>query len=92
MDTKQTEEKLPFLKAKELRKKLDDLKEKKAPADDFLEYILRSLAQGKVDDPKAAAAIAYEIVQTKMHLRLNKKPRVNDTNTIVGTQKVFVTE
>ena len=61
-DTKPVPQAVPFLKTKELRHRLDAIKKNGASPVSLLEHILRSLAAGRTDDPKAAAVIAFEIV------------------------------
>ncbi len=66
-DTKPVIEQPPFLKARDVRSTFEHLKAHSIGAGSLLEHILRSLAVGRADDPKAIATIALEIVTTRMH-------------------------
>lgn len=83
MDTKVQPEVVPFLKAKEMRKRLEEVREHNIFGDALLLHILRSLAVGKADDPKAVALVALELVQERWHVRPNKKDKKPHAPTIL---------
>jgi hypothetical protein len=71
-DTAETSEKVPFIKAKDIKRELlgisirSDMSHQKR-GDTLLRKILASLAKGRADDQKAVAAVAKEIVESGMY-------------------------
>jgi len=53
---------VPFLKAKDLLKKQEEIRGNNVACLTYAAYILRSLARGRADDQKVAARVAYELV------------------------------
>jgi hypothetical protein len=62
-------EKVPFLKAKDLKKEMDTLATNGSVSDgdELLRRILMSLAKGRADEPKVVAQIANDLVQSGLY-------------------------
>lgn len=72
MDTKPVEEKVAFIKAKDAQKRLEEFRSKgsraSSGAQNYLEHLLKSLAAGRADDPKAVAGVAYTILIERLNV------------------------
>lgn len=81
-DTKSSESKVPFLKAKDIRKEWDSILTEErgngkpahhaeivAKGDALLHRVLASLSKGRADDQKAVAQVGHEVLESGLYGR-----------------------